>query len=185
MIQLTPQVLTTDLERPSTKGLQTNRGLSVDLPYNKGMLSKLSKIVDSVQGTETFFDDKFEVIEDVNELKKLLSEVLIRFDTNPQYYTKKDYGLLLSILYRTLLYLYSVSQISSDNEDVLVVDITEDEGAVLRPQLGELEEAHEQEDADGNITISGTTHSNNEKRIATIGDIRNYINNKLTWIKYE
>jgi hypothetical protein len=48
---------------------------------------------------------------------------------------------------------------------------------LLNPQTGTLLEVDE--DVDGNYTGS----DNNEKRIATIGDIRNYINNKLTWIE--
>jgi hypothetical protein len=50
---------------------------------------------------------------------------------------------------------------------------------VLTPQLGTLNESDE--DSDG----AYTGEDNNESKIVTIGDIRNYINNKLTWIKYE
>jgi hypothetical protein len=75
--------------------------------------------------------------------------------------------------------LYKI-EIKSDNEDVLQVENLET-GAILKPQIGSLKE---EGDEDENGTYIGPIE-NNERKIATIGDIRNYINNKLTWIKYE
>jgi hypothetical protein len=46
--------------------------------------------------------------------------------------------------------------------------------------LGTLQESDE--NAEGAYVGSD---SNNESKIVTIGDIRNYINNKLTWIEHE
>lgn len=177
------KIISSDVERPANKGFQTQRGFCVDLPYNKDMLNKLQAIVEKIDCDKTFFDQPFDVIDNVDELKKVMTEVLIRFDTSPDFYTKSDYGLLLTVLYKTLFYLYRVLNLSSDNDDVLIVDNSGEEGVVLRPQLGELDEKHESEDSNGNIQVTGTQYENNEKRIATIGDIRNYINNKLTWIE--
>lgn len=177
------KVVKSDIERPANKGFQTQRGLCVDLPYNKDMLNKLQAIVNNIDCDKTFFDKPFDVIDDVEELKVLMSEILIRFDTSPDFYTKSDYGLLITVLYKTLFYLYGALNTSSSNEDVLVVNNNGINGTILEPQLGQLEEKHEFEDVNGNTQIIGVKHENNERRIATIGDIRNYINNKLTWIE--
>lgn len=42
----------------------------------------------------------------ISELQEALSEVLIRFDTNPNYYTKEDYFTLIELLRGLLSYLY-------------------------------------------------------------------------------
>lgn len=177
------KVIKSDIERPANKGFQTQRGLCVDLPYNKDMLNKLQAIVNNIDCDKTFFDKPFDVIDDVEELKALMSEILIRFDTSPDFYTKSDYGLLLTVLYKTLFYLYGALNLSSSNEDVLVVNNTGSTGAILEPQIGKLGGVEEYEDENGVLQPVQADHANNEKRIATIGDIRNYINNKLTWIE--
>ena len=119
----------------------------------------------------SFFEGDYDVIDNIDDLKKILSEVLIRFDTSPNYYTKSDYAALISVLYQSLLYLYQSFSISSTNEDVLEVEATGN-GTELRPQIGYLDESAVE-----------SVPENNDKRIATISDIRNYINNKLTWIE--
>jgi len=43
----------------------------------------------------------------VCELKEVLSEVFIKFDTDPQFYTKSDYGTLLRSIAQSLIYLYN------------------------------------------------------------------------------
>ena len=165
--------INSDIERPSSAGFQTKRGLCVDLPYNKDLLNKLQVVVDSIklECKDSFFEGDFQVIDNMDDLKRMLTEVIIRFDTSPDYYTKSDYAALISVLYQSLLYLYQSLSISSTNEDVLEVEATGN-GTELRPQIGYLDE-----DAVESVP------ENNEKRIATIGDIRNYINNKLTWIE--
>jgi hypothetical protein len=44
----------------------------------------------------------------MSELKKALSERIIRFDTKPDFYTKKDYQLLIGIISKCFGYLYSL-----------------------------------------------------------------------------
>lgn len=56
--------------------------------------------------TNLFDDNKYTVIQTTEELKKLLSEILIRFDTNPKNYQKNDFDRLIILLYRSLLFLY-------------------------------------------------------------------------------
>ena len=177
------KVIKSDIERPATDGFETRRGFCVNLPYNEGLLNKLQVVVDNIKADckDSFFEDDFDVIDNLDDLKRLLTEVIIRFDTAPDYYTKSDYAALISVLYQSLLYLYQVLNISSSNEDILRVEQT-GEGTELQPQIGYLYD-HEDEgpkDSEGNTV---TAPENNDKRIATISDIRNYINNKLTWIE--
>lgn len=178
------KVTKSDIERPATDGFETRRGFCVNLPYNEGLLNKLQVVVDNIKADckDSFFEENFDVIDNIDDLKRLLTEVIIRFDTAPDYYTKSDYAALISVLYQSLLYLYQVLNISSSNEDILKVEQT-GEGTELQPQTGYLYDAEEGEqpkDSEGNVV---TAPENNDKRIATISDIRNYINNKLTWIE--
>ena len=56
--------------------------------------------------SDIFKDKEYKLIDNIEDLKKYLSELLIRFDTSPCDYTKQDYLYLLGILYKSLLYLY-------------------------------------------------------------------------------
>lgn len=172
-----------NVERPASKGLETHRGFCVNLPYNKDLIDQLQVVIQNIKADckDSFFDGDFDVIDNISDLKRLLTEVIIRFDTAPDYYTKSDYAALISVLYQSLLYLYQVLNLSSSNEDILRIEQT-GEGTELQPQVGYLYD-HEEggpKDSEGNVV---TAPENNDKRIATIGDIRNYINNKLTWIE--
>ena len=53
------------------------------------------------------YEDVAVKIENGEKLKELMSELIIRFDTKPDYYTKKDYQLLLAVLTGGLSYLYA------------------------------------------------------------------------------
>lgn len=90
------------------KGAMTLRSLCASSPENKDLLTKLQTVVDSnnLVCDESLFEGEFEVISTIEEVKKLLSEVIIRFDTQPEYYTKEDYQFLISLLYRSLYYLH-------------------------------------------------------------------------------
>lgn len=174
-----------NVERPASKGLETHRGFCVNLPYNKDLIDQLQVVIQNIKADckeESFFDGDFDVIDNISDLKRLLTEVIIRFDTAPDYYTKSDYAALIAVLYQSLLYLYQRLNLNSSNEDILRIEQTE-EGTELQPQVGYLydhEEGEKPKDSEGNVV---TTPENNDKRVATVGDIRNYINNKLTWIE--
>lgn len=90
------------------KGAMTLRNLCPNSPENKDLLNKLQAIVDAnhLVCDESLFEGEFEVISNIKEVKKLLTEVIIRFDTDPDYYSKDDYQVLVALLYRSLLYLY-------------------------------------------------------------------------------
>lgn len=164
-----------DIERTAPDGISRRRNLDTTTAQNSALPDRLQAIVDEAHQSSSIFS-KYPQIGDKEQLEKLLAQLIIRFDTRPDYYTKKDYQLLISILCGTLQHLYGWD-IISDNEDIIKVTHDESGAAVISPQVGTLTEANE--DSNGNYT--GT--DNNEKRIATIGDIRTYINNKLTWIE--
>ena len=50
-----------------------------------------------------YFDKR---IESEEELLKLLKEIIVRFDTSPNYYQKEDYFALIKLLYGSLSYIY-------------------------------------------------------------------------------
>lgn len=44
--------------------------------------------------------EKWEPIEDLDELKRIIADLLVKFDTDPKRYTKKDFFDLLRFIYR-------------------------------------------------------------------------------------
>ena len=91
------KVIKSDIERPATDGFETRRGFCVNLPYNEGLLNKLQVVVDNIKADckDSFFEETFDVIDNLDDLKRLLTEVIIRFDTAPDYYTNSDTKRLL------------------------------------------------------------------------------------------
>lgn len=57
-------------------------------------------------GPNNVFPVNYHVIDDICELKEVLSEVFIKFDGDPAYYGKEQYSLLLRSIAKSLLYLY-------------------------------------------------------------------------------
>lgn len=94
----------------------TKRALCSEFPENKQIINKLEAAFpkNNEQCSSDIFDNKYKVIKTLQELKAALSELLIRFDTLPKNYTKDDYLYLTSILYKSLLYIYS-----TDPENIL------------------------------------------------------------------
>lgn len=167
-----------DIQRSAPDGSVTRRNLDTADPRNASLPRKMQAVVDEAYRTSSIFVG-LPQIRTKEELDQLLAQLIIRFDTRPDNYTRKDYQLLISLLCNGLQHIYGSNNITSSNENVLTVSPGEDAALVLNPQLGTLNESDE--DSDG----AYTGEDNNESKIVTIGDIRNYINNKLTWIKYE
>lgn len=133
---------------------------------------KFQKCVDSL------FEGDYKEIEKLKQLKKELTELLIRFDTNPQNYTKTDFDHLMKVISQALIHIYKVLEMWGDlrstDEDVLKIQKFEDR-IEWQPQVGTLETDKEE----------WNWKKGDDKKIAKIDDIRNYINNKLTWIVRE
>lgn len=54
--------------------------------------------------------DDFDIIKGAQEVTEKLKELQIRFDTNPKYLQKSDFDLLISILGKTIPWLYTQAQ---------------------------------------------------------------------------
>lgn len=62
--------------------------------------------------SDLFEGHKYTVIDNIKDLQKLLSELLMRFDADPKFYTKEDYAFLMAVLYKSLLYIYNKEALS-------------------------------------------------------------------------
>lgn len=83
--------------------IQTNRSLDNKTLQNSYIYKDLLK--DNPQ-INSIIPEDIELIDNLNDLLKYLSEVIIRFDTNPNYYTQKDYRFLIQMLLKSLIFLY-------------------------------------------------------------------------------
>ena len=96
---------------PNIEAIKVITDLTEDLEKmpTKDVCEKYTEVIPTVieHCEGTIFDDvDIKLIETEEELKKYLSDVIVRFDTSPKYYTKEDYASLLRVLYRSLLYIY-------------------------------------------------------------------------------
>lgn len=122
--------------RPAYLGGPDFRGLCVNIPYNDKCDERLNQIVTDIQNSTcnlSFSEEELEVIKDSEVLKKLLSELIIRFDTDPSFYTKKDYQVLVAVLSKTIPYLYNTSSLHHSelgNLDDVIKTIKEELGII-------------------------------------------------------
>ena len=109
------QVIPSQIERTAGNGGVTLRGTSANLSYNRNLLQKLQAIVnkDWTQDDSLFDDGQLPVVT-IEELQKLLTQVVIRFDNDPNYYTKRDYYYLIWYLCESLIYITNIGQASID-----------------------------------------------------------------------
>lgn len=100
------QIIPAQVERPVTSGDTTLRGGYTNLSYNQNLLKRLNAVVDKeFKGDLNFFDDESRPVPSIEYLQQLLSQVVIRFDNDPDYYTKRDYYYLIWYLCQSLVYL--------------------------------------------------------------------------------
>ena len=78
-----------------------------DVKAKADQLQTLIGINQSHEISDNLFNDSYPLINDIERLKVLLSEVNIRFDNAPKNYQKEDYFALLRILNKSLLFLYN------------------------------------------------------------------------------
>lgn len=78
-----------------------------DVKAKADQLQTLIGINQSHEVSDNLFNDSYPLINDIERLKVLLSEVNIRFDNAPKNYQKEDYFALLRILNKSLLFLYN------------------------------------------------------------------------------
>ena len=108
-----------ELERQGSDGMTVYKSLDVNSLQNSNLSSAIQAIVKQDYTSSLKYDeDKFPDITSVEQLQQILSELIIRFDTKPSNYTKKDYGILISVITGALNYLYSNTS-NSDKLDEL------------------------------------------------------------------
>lgn len=140
---------------------------------DKEFIKKNFKVLNHLKTTclqscdSTLLDREYPSIKDPEELRRLMSEVLIRFDTSPSNYMQDDYYALLKVVLSLFnLIADPIVSITTDTPDQLSI---QKEKSVAKINL--------------NIasSIDGETTSE-DKKVATVEQIKNFINNKLTWI---
>lgn len=174
-------------EVPVTRGHPTQRSLCADNPQNRDILKKMEALKgmweiigdDKFQNcVESLFPKDYPGIEKLKDLKKELTELVIRFDTNPQNYTKQDFDHLMKVICKALIHIYALLEkwgnLVSTDEEVLKIDMSHDDRIEWQPQVGDMSKCDKK--------TNEATDPENEKKIAKIGNIREYIENRLTWI---
>lgn len=147
----------------------TRRALCAEFPENKTILPKLEALFNSPDVPECSFDlfkdDDYSVIDNIEDLKKIMSQVLIRFDTDPKHYTKSDYKYLLALLYKSLIYIYEHNKIQ------------------IGPNLNEILTilANDVIDLKYKAVTYGDTVENPDQTIPTVSYMDNY---KLQWREF-
>lgn len=111
------QVIPSQIERTAVNGGVTLKGTSANLSYNKNTIKRLQVLVgDILEHDANIFDNeegKFKLLS-LPELQVLLTKVIIRFDNNPNYYTKSDYSHLIWYLCQSLGYILNNQTIIDD-----------------------------------------------------------------------
>lgn len=142
------QVIPSQIEKTSIDGSSTVRGTYTNLPYNQNLLKRLHAVIDKeFVGDLNMFDDENLSIPSREYLEQLLSQVIIRFDNDPNYYTKRDYYYLIWYLCQNLVYLHENSNLSEIKDDIKQlaskVDKIDPELAEVLDRVSKLEEAQE------------------------------------------
>lgn len=113
------QIIPAQVERPATSGGTTLRGGYTNLSYNQNLLKRLNAIVEKeFKGDLNFFDDESRPVPSIEYLQQLLSQVVIRFDNDPDYYTKRDYYYLIWYLCQSLVYLQETVNLEEIKEAI-------------------------------------------------------------------
>lgn len=94
-----------DIVTSASTGRMTVRGTDANAPYNSNLLNRLQAIVTS-SADNNMFDEGVDFGDfSLENLQELLTQVVIRFDNDPNYYTKRDYQYLIWYLCKSLKYL--------------------------------------------------------------------------------
>jgi hypothetical protein len=94
-----------DIVTSASAGRTTVRGTDANAQYNSNILTRLQAIADSAIDSNMFNEGVDFGIYDLENLQRLLTQVVIRFDNDPNYYTKRDYQYLIWYLCKSLKYL--------------------------------------------------------------------------------
>ena len=103
------------LEQSIKNGFSTYRKTNPNSISNRNTLKGMILSDSAVQ--KSIFSEDLPEITSLEDLLKWLTSLLIRFDTSPNDYQKSDYKVLISILVKSLIYLYKQSALKVDSED--------------------------------------------------------------------
>jgi hypothetical protein len=104
---------------PEFKGVTPINPINNAAMINKNSLQKMQSVVGhQFSGAPEMFDERFPLIENLDELKVALTEVVIRFDNDPRSYSKKDYYYLIMLLSKSLIYLYKHEETDKEVADM-------------------------------------------------------------------
>ena len=95
------------LETPTRSGFSTYRKLDPKACANSK--TQAGMILSDPTSDSSIFQDTLPEIENLEDLLKWLTGLLIHFDTAPQNYQKSDYKVLISIVVKSLIHLYKES----------------------------------------------------------------------------
>ena len=137
-----------DTEKPiHNHQFGSSRAHCANLPENSTILDRLEKlepinlITDEklVKCDKNLFTHPIRVIKTLEELQRRLSDVLIRFDTRPANYEKKDYQALLKLITETLINIYKRLEGIVTSWEQAVSDETVPSSKLVRDSLTSLE----------------------------------------------
>ena len=97
------------LEQSIKNGFSTYRKTNPTSVSNRNTLKGMILSDSAVQ--KSIFSEDLPEITSLEDLLKWLTSLLIRFDTSPNDYQKSDYKVLISILVKSLIYLYKPKSI--------------------------------------------------------------------------
>ena len=103
------------LEQSIKNGFSTYRKTNPNSVSNRNTLKGMILSDSAVQ--KSIFSEDLPEITSLEDLLKWLTSLLIRFDTSPNDYQKSDYKVLISILVKSLIYLYKQSALKVDSDD--------------------------------------------------------------------
>lgn len=159
--------------------------INTNIPQSEKIVKSLEpKSVNSDLNTVNILNS-CDSIPDLDKLKEKLIKLGIRFNTDPKLYQKRDYWLLICILYQALTHLYE-----SNPGDVIVTDWLEEPSDTYVPSEKLVKETLDQivSDVDGSIFATNTKLNqeieNRESEISrvdeSISDINDLIPSEAT-----
>lgn len=166
-----------DIVTSASTGKMTVRGTDANAPYNSNLLNRLQAIVSSSADNNMFNEEVDFGDFSLEHLQELLTQVAIRFDNDPNYYTKRDYQYLIWYLCKSLKYL--------ENNDVTKEDFNKIQKSAeeLLARIEALEiETGELKDQDIKILEDIENLKNNQQVLEAGDSIEIDENNKINAI---
>lgn len=159
-----------DVQRSAPNGIVTLRSLDTSARQNALLPNEMKAVVDDAYQTASIFTS-YPKIETVEELRQLLSQLIIKFDTRPDYYTKRDYQLLIGILTGALDYLYTDGEVTDSSLQDIEDSIKklQDSVSTITEDISQIRSDHDTDIAQALDLIQNLDTSKQDKLIAGEG----------------